>query len=316
MRFLYKSKNRKLFKWKIFIINILFYGYFNEIKYKVDSFPNYSICMCSIIKEENLYIKEFINHYRKLGYNHFFIYDNNDKNGERLQYVISEEIQAGLISIIDFRSFRGKRGGPQMDAYYNCYEKYNNYCSWISFFDIDEFLVLDSNNITLKQLLENSRYKNCEGISINWKIYHDNNLLKYQNISVMKRFTGIKENYKSNTSKLIARGKLSNKLTKSYSAHTLWYNIKLCNTLGKNITTKFWMTPFSYKYAYLNHYYTKTIAEYCNKIKKGNVYFNLSLNQNTLLGKFNNFFDINNKTELKVSIFNRFFNTSFKYLYI
>ena len=314
MIFSYKIKNRKLFKWKIIIIIILIFVNFNEIENIFDSFskisfPNYFICMCSIIKEENLYIKEFINHYKLLGY-------NNDKNGERLQDILSEEIQTGLISIIDFRNYRGKRGGPQMDAYYSCYQNYNKYCGWISFFDIDEFLILDSNNITLKQLLENSRYNNCEGISINWKIYHDNNLLEYKNISVMKRFMGIKENCRSRATKLIARGKLSKNLTKSYSAHTLWYNIKLCNTLGKNITYRFWITPYSYKYAHLNHYYTKTISEYCNKIKRGNVYYNVSLNQKSLLERFNNFFQINNKTEAKVKIFNRFYNTSFKYLYI
>lgn len=289
--FLFRIKNRKLFKWKIFIIIILIFGNLKEINYNFDSYliisiPNFSICMCSIAKEENLYIKEFINHYRLLGYNHFYIYDNNDKNGERLQDVLSEEIRNKLVSIIDFRNYRGKRGGPQMDAYYSCYQNYNNNCSWISFFDIDEFLILDSKNITLKQLLENPRYKNCEGISINWKIYHDNNLLEYKNLSVMQRFPGIKENYGANTTKLIARGKLSTNLTKSYSAHTLWYDIKLCNTIGKKITYRFWITPYSYKFAYLNHYYTKTISEYCKKIKKGNVYYNISLNNNSLLERF------------------------------
>ena len=188
--------------------------------------------------------------------------------------VLSEEIKNGVVSIINFRGYRGKNHGPQMDAYYNCYENNKNNCNWISFFDVDEFLILDSIHKNLKQLLENSRYKNCEGILINWKIYHDGGLLNYQNLSVKERFKGIKENCRSNTSKIIVRGKLPDNLKKSYSAHTLWYNIKFCNTLGKRVTYRFWKTPHSYKYAYLNHYYTKTISEYCNKIKKGNVYYN------------------------------------------
>ena len=38
--------------------------------------------LCIICKEENLYIKEFIEHYKNLGYNHIFICDNNDIDGE------------------------------------------------------------------------------------------------------------------------------------------------------------------------------------------------------------------------------------------
>ena len=127
------------------------------------------------------------------------------------------------------------------------------YCNWISFFDVDEFLILDSNKDTLKQLLDNPRYKNCDGISINWKLYHDNNLLEYQNISVRERFKYFKKKCRTNTSKLIARGKLPNNLKKSYSAHTLWYDIKLCNSLGKRITWRFWITPYSHKTYYWSH---------------------------------------------------------------
>ena len=224
---------------------------------------------------------------------HFFLYDNNDKDDEKFENVIFKELKKKIVTVIDFRGFRGSKGGPQMDAYYNCYKENKNKCDWISFFDIDEYLILDSNYNTLQQLLDNSRYENCEGISLNWKIFHDNNLLEYKNISIMKRFTGLKKNLFENTTKLIARGKLSDNLKKSYSAHTLWYDIKLCNTLGKRITYRFWRTPPSYNYAYLNHYYTKSIGEFCNKIKKGNVYYNITLNSHTLKEKFNLFFRIN-----------------------
>lgn len=310
---IFNTINNKL---KIIIIIILIYGLFERINYSFFSFfkipfQDINICMCSIVKKENLYLKDFINHYKLLGYNHFYIYDNNDKNEEKLNDIISEEINTGLITVIDFRGYRGKNGGPQMDAYYNCYDNYKHYCSWISFFDVDEFLILE-NDTSLKQLMENSRYKNCEGISVNWKIHHDNELLFYENISVKSRFKGIKENYKSNTTKLIARGNLKNNLKKSYSAHTLWYDIELCNSLGNRITPRFWITPHSYKYAYLSHYYTKTISEYIIKIKKGNVYYNFTLTPNILSGKFNTFFEVNNKTKQKVDIFNREFNTSFK----
>ena len=280
--------------------------------YKINIYSNQLLCMCSIVKEENLYIKEFIQHYKLLGYNRFYLYDNNDNNGEKLEDVISEEINSGLASIINFRNYRGGNGGQQMAAYYNCYENNNNNCNWISFFDIDEYLILDSKFISLQQLLNNKRYQNCEGILINWKIYHDNNNLEYKNISIKQRFTEVKKNFRDKISKSIVRGKLSKNLNRTYSAHSLWNNIKYCNTLGKNISYRLSLNPPSFSYAHLNHYYTKSISEFCKKIKKGNVYYNITLTPQVLQKKFNIFFAINNKTSKKVKIFNSFFNTSFK----
>ena len=42
----------------------------------------------SIVKEENLYLKDFINHYKSLECNNFYIYVNNDINDERWEDVM------------------------------------------------------------------------------------------------------------------------------------------------------------------------------------------------------------------------------------
>ena len=60
-------------------------------------------------KNENLYIKEFVNHYRKLWYDHIFIYDNNNINGERIEDIVQQEINEGFISLINLRGYRGKK---------------------------------------------------------------------------------------------------------------------------------------------------------------------------------------------------------------
>ena len=177
--------------------------YYGNSKKKKKNESKLNICMCSIVKEENKYINDFINHYKLLGYKHFFIYDNNDKDGEILEEVLKNEIQLNLLTIVDYKNYTNKRHGPQMDAYYNCYQNNKNKCNWISFFDIDEYLILENKNISLGQLLEHKRYSNCEGILLNWKIFHDNNLLEYQNISVTKRFTGVKKGYRSQFTKII-----------------------------------------------------------------------------------------------------------------
>lgn len=41
-----------------------------------------------IAKNENLYVREYFEHYKKIGYNNIFIYDNNNKIGENFSEVI------------------------------------------------------------------------------------------------------------------------------------------------------------------------------------------------------------------------------------
>ena len=98
------------------------------------------ICLCAIGKKENLYVEEFVEHYKKLGYDKIFIYDNNDKNDENLKDVLYKELSENYVSIIDFQGYRG-----------------------FSFFDIDEFLEIN-NNKSIKEFLSDKKFKKCYNI--------------------------------------------------------------------------------------------------------------------------------------------------------
>ena len=37
--------------------------------------------LCAIAKNENLYIREWVEHYKNIGVSKIFLYDNNDING-------------------------------------------------------------------------------------------------------------------------------------------------------------------------------------------------------------------------------------------
>ena len=41
------------------------------------------MALCTMGREENLYAKEFVDHYLKLGFDHIFIYDDNEPNTEK-----------------------------------------------------------------------------------------------------------------------------------------------------------------------------------------------------------------------------------------
>ena len=84
------------------------------------------ICLCTIGKKENLYAAEFVNHYKKIGYDKIFIYNNNDIGDEKFEDVLNSQITSNFVEIINYRGYRGQSQSPQRDAYINCYEKNKN----------------------------------------------------------------------------------------------------------------------------------------------------------------------------------------------
>ena len=292
---------------RIFISVFLSFIYFLEaIIINKNKNGTIKVGLCIICKTENLYIQEFIDHYKNLGYNHIFIYDNNDINGEKLEDVIQNEIDNGFASIINYRGFKNM---PIFRAYIDCYEKNNKNYNWLSFFDIDEFLELKPDNIKIQEFLENERYMNCQNIKFNWVLYSDDDKLHYENKPVQKRFkTPLYDNILNNHVKSTVRGNLStNYWVKATNPHTGINNYNCCSSSGKQISkTSPFNEPYDYTYGALKHYRTKTIEEYLNKIRKGKPD---AQRDNQYMIKM--FFLTNNKTKEKLDIFKKEFNVDY-----
>ena len=287
----------------------------NKSNNKAFNKTDIKVCLCVMGKEENLYAKEFIEHYKKLGYNHIFLYDNNEINGEQFEDVLKEEISEGFVSIINFRGKKGKKGkkgGIQLEIYYDCYERNNKDYDWLSFYDFDEFLELKPNNLTIQKFLGNKRYKKCQNLKINFLYYSDNELLYYDNRPVQERFTTPLYNHSNNSVvKSTVRGGLKiNYWKKSYCSHTSSMKYISCNSEGKIIDYfSFINIPVNYKYAALKHYYTKSVEEYCHKTKRGEAFYtNVIYNERRKKLKIHRYFAYNKKTKEKIELFKKIFS--------
>ena len=73
-----------LFEKLIFIIIFFNIYIFSKIIKKKEI----KIALCTIGKKENLYVKEFVDYYIKLGIDHIFIYDDNSPNTEKMSNII------------------------------------------------------------------------------------------------------------------------------------------------------------------------------------------------------------------------------------
>ena len=298
------NTNKKI----LFLKNIFFCIFLIYIKINKNKFLK--VCLCTIGKKENLYASEFVNHYKKIGYDKVFIYDNNDIDDEKFEDVLNKQISNNFVEIINYRGYRGKIQKPQFEAFIDCYEKNKNNYDWLSFFDFDEFLELNRHK-NIKEYLNDKRFKKCSNIKINWLTFSDNNLLYYENIPVQKRFkTPIYHFYRNRMIKSTVRGKLKfNYWRGMNNPHSSNNNLTTCNSMGKIIDPKkYYSSPFNYEFSCLKHYSTKTIEEYCNKSKRGRSDTLVKLNETTLKNYYKYFFKLNKKTKKKIDYFNKCFN--------
>jgi hypothetical protein len=95
------------------------------------------LSVCLIAKDENSYLQEWLDYHILLGVEHFWIYDN--ESVVPLSETLAEYINKGwvTVNIIKGRSM-------QMFAYDHCIQTYGQYSKWIGFIDTDEFIVLHS----------------------------------------------------------------------------------------------------------------------------------------------------------------------------
>jgi len=271
--------------------------------------------LCLIGKHENLYAPELIEYYKNLGYNHIFIYDNNDIGDEKFDDVLYNEINNNFVTIINYRGYKGPNHNQQQVSYQDCYQRYGSQYDWLSFFDFDEFLYIKKNQ-TIQEFLSERRYRKCANVKINWLIYTDNDLVYYENKPLQERFTSYAMDDPVNFHiKSTVRGHLkTNYWRKVINPHTSETKFPCCNALGKKIEyNAYFNIPPNFDFAYLKHYWGKTIEEYCLKIKRGYPDRKVvTINNDVLKQRFEMFFALNKKTKEKLDYIKKAFNYTFE----
>ena len=288
----------KLFLFSLYIYFLNYSKKFEFIKYSRAN--NLKVCICTLGKDENRYIREFVELYKNYSVDKIYLYDNNDIDGERFDDVISEFIENGFVEVIDWRGVKGT------STYYgimnSCYQTYHNKYDWLIFYELDEFLYL-KNYQNIKSYLFQNRFNGCQSIQLNWVHMSDNNLIYYENKPLNERFPERGKNVVKNKYnkicfvKTIIRGHLKNiNITHN---HLLNKKLKACNGFGKisNVKGIISLKP-DYEYFYIKHYYGKTVQEFIEKIGRGDL---LRGNAKDIIEwAIEKFFYINQITEKKI----------------
>lgn len=252
-----------------------------------------------IARNENLYIREWVEHHLRLGFDKIIVCDNGFGNEE--SPIVALKGLERFVEVLDWRNMPH----PQVKAYEDTYGRFSNQFDWFAFFDIDEFLLLEKDR-TVGEFL--GRFpKDCKLVSVNWEIMTDNGLLKYDGKPVMERFTEpmakdkcVAYNFPENRHvKVFVKGGLG-KISFPGNIHTI--NIRegsYHSNLRRETSSPF--HNIDYTYAKLRHFVTKTIEEWCTiRVPRGRADAGRPMDTAK-------FFKYNDKTQGKVKIFQKFF---------
>ena len=209
---LYKANKERIIFKKIVVLALISLSTIFIHKIIFDLYSNIKVCLCTIGKKENRYIKEYVEHYFNYGVDKIFLYDNNDLYGERIGDPISDYIKNKFVEIIDVRG----RKGVQPQSMNECYQKHNKEYDWFIIYDLDEFIFLKNIN-NIKLYLKRKHFNKCKVIHLNWVIHGDNNYIYYTNMSLKKRFPKITQRIDHSIDiKSIIRGKIKTKIVSQH----------------------------------------------------------------------------------------------------
>lgn len=251
-----------------------------------------NIALVCVAKDEDLYLREWIDYHLRLGFDAIHIYQNNWRYDKPLENgkVYFHEWDYHTETTVDKPIW-------EFNLQSKCYthfgrSHYKEY-KWAAFFDVDEFLVLKETN-NVKDFI--SKYDDYNCLIINWAMFGDNghNTFTLDNTSVVERFT---KRWDKPHKENLYMFKSICKLHKEMNHMIHWsgdewvdpdYNV---GKLGYNYN-------FNYNKAQLNHYYVKTYDEWCTKINRNDM--DMKTTQISMFGDYNHN-DIEDLTALKFS---------------
>ena len=223
-----------------------FHALFSKNNKKYDNYL--SVLACA--KDEADYLQEWIEYYKLMGVEKFYIYDN--ESSDNTKEVLQKYIDSGLV---DYTFWKGHKKGEQLHMYADGIKKIRGKTRWLAVVDIDEF-IQPLNKNSVKDVL----YDNNDKVQIlsPWLIFGDSwndtfdASVKYAGSKlVIERFNHRAENFDSLFKCIV--------------------NPDFVYALNPHSMRVFGKTELIYDIR-TNHYFSKTKEEYINKkAKRGDV---------------------------------------------
>jgi hypothetical protein len=115
------------------------------------------LAACSCLGYDTAYLLEWIEFHRLVGIERFFLYNNGDREAQR--DLLQPYVEEGVVVLYDWALFP-----PQIPAARHCLAAHREDARWIAFFDTDEFL-FSPTGMPLPVLL--TSYERWPGVGVN-----------------------------------------------------------------------------------------------------------------------------------------------------
>lgn len=134
----------------------------------------YDLVICALFRNEELYIKEWIEFHKLMGIQHFYLYDNGstDRSVEILQPYIDAQLVDLFSWPLETNNQKENLYLLQLPIYRDALKIVKRTARWAAFIDLDEFLFpVQANNLI--DLLQH--YSQYGGLTVNWQIFGTSN---------------------------------------------------------------------------------------------------------------------------------------------
>lgn len=225
----------------------------------------YPVIVC-IAKFESDYIDEFVNYHLQLGFNHIYIYDNEDT--PTYKKLLHNYIDKITVIHLPFNNYSK---GVQYVALDNFIEKYlfTTNITHVAHIDIDEFIVLKKHN-NICDFIDEYITGDCQGICMNWRMFGSSGKIEKTNEPVTTRFTMCKIKGHKTFKTLYKK----DNFIKYNTCHDIVLSDGYIKSTTGNIAVQWINNDIDFSVIQLNHYKCKTFPEFKVIQTRGRADFN------------------------------------------
>lgn len=252
---------------------------------------DYHTSIVLIAKDEERYIREWLEYHLEVGISHFYIYDN--ESTAEFKKVLDPYIQKGIVT---YTWFPGNY--VQMKAYDDALSRFKLDTKYMAFIDGDEFIVPMKEDSVAKEIdyiinrYSNREYRvdwNAGGIGINWRCFGSSGHENIPDGLVIENYTNRAEDEWDNNAhiKTICNPRVAISFETNPHACSYKKGYFCISERGSYIPGAFFYDAPCNRIR-INHYYTKSRQEYISKWHRGWPDTDYPFdNDDELIGKFN-----------------------------
>lgn len=228
----------------------------------------YDLTSIMWVKNEVVYIPEWIEFHLLQGVDHFILYDDNSTDD--IHKVLEPYTSTGILEILEWpehidRTHRGSNDNPLLKLMNHCIDEQKGRSNWVFFHGIDEFLFLkDGGNIP--EFLK--KYEHVGALCVEWQNFNYNGHIDMPDGLVIENYTTAYEE-KYHHVKTLFRPELTQSHNGNPHAVILNNGMLPLNERYYPVQSAWNLEDPGYEKICLYHYTIKSRNEFINKYNKG-----------------------------------------------